>query len=117
MYKSGSTCLLFSGSGRESENDSGEDKLSHHSSSPESGICNSCDRQSLISGQIASGIDVEALAWGNTTHMGGRLSVADSGTLISQTALILHHYYYYFSGNIIAFYVDHYYLFCIHAMQ
>lgn len=109
--------MLFSGSGRESENDSGEDKLSHHSSSPESGICNSCDRQSLISGQIASGIDVEALAWGNTTHMGGRLSVADSGTLISQTALILHHYYYYFSGNIIAFYVDHYYLFCIHAMQ
>lgn len=62
-----------------SENESGDDKLSHHSSSPESGICNSCDRQSLISGQIPASIDVDALAWGNVTHTGGRLTVADSG--------------------------------------
>lgn len=73
--------LLCLGSGRESETDSGDDKLSHHSSSPESGICNSCDRQSLASAQLPARVDIEALAWGNVTHTGGRLTVADTGEL------------------------------------
>ena len=71
--------VLVLGSGRESGNESGEDKLSHHSSSPESGICNSSDRQSLASGQIPTRNEIEALAWGNVSHLGGRLCVADTG--------------------------------------
>lgn len=62
----------------DSDNES-EDKLSQHSSSPESGICNSCDRQSLLSTQLPANTDVEALAWDNVTHTGAKLSVADSG--------------------------------------
>lgn len=73
--------VCVAGSGRESGNESGDDKLSHHSSSPESGICNSCDRQSLESGQIPARTDTEALEWSNITHLGGRLTVNDTGKI------------------------------------
>ncbi|KAF6017051.1 UNC5C [Bugula neritina] len=71
------------GSVRDSENESTDDKLSHDSSSPESGICNSCDRQSLSSAQLPAKIDLDSLAWGNLTHTGGRLTVADTGVSIT----------------------------------
>jgi len=73
---------------RDSENESTDDKLSHDSSSPESGICNSCDRQSLSSAQLPAKIDLDSLAWGNLTHTGGRLTVADTGTDCNRNVIL-----------------------------
>ncbi|XP_067936377.1 netrin receptor UNC5C-like isoform X2 [Watersipora subatra] len=68
------------GSGGDSdESGDGDDKLSHHSSSPESGICNSSDRQSIASGASPTRSELEALAWANITHVGGRLCIVDTG--------------------------------------
>lgn len=64
---------------RDSENESGDEKASQQSSSPESGICNSCDRQSLLSSHLPAATESETIAWGNVTHTGGKLCVPDSG--------------------------------------